>query len=123
MKTIKTLKEALKLNKNQLNASDVLRGSLYTSKGWQKFNISDELKDSLCSQVAEILGGRSNTKELVYLTLKFRSVSHWGLDRILITERKNPKDKRKKIISINYCAGQDYAQECNEIRTAIKKMY
>jgi hypothetical protein len=123
MKTLKTLKQAIKLSSYQLTANDILRGSLYTSKGWEKFNICDNLKDSLASQISDILGGHSKTKELVYLALKFRDVSHWGLDRIQINERKNHKDKRKKIISVNYCAGQDYVQECNEIRTYIKNLY
>lgn len=123
MKTLKTLKQALKLNKAKLTASQILNGNLYTSKGWEKFKVSNELKELLALQVSEILGGRKNTKELVFLALKYRAVSHWGLERIIIQERRDPKDKRRKKIYINYYAGQDYVYECNEIRTAIKKMY
>ncbi len=120
MKTIKTLKQALKLSKTQLTASNVLNGNIYTVKGWEKFKISEDLKKSLALQISEVLGGREVTKNKVYNNLRFGGVSHWGLDRILITKRRLSTDKRKFKICVNYCAGQDYVAECNEIRTDLK---
>ena len=120
MKTIKTLKQALKLSKTQLKASDILNGNIYTSKGWESFKVSDDLLDSFALQISDLLGGRAITKNKVYNNLRFGSVSHWGLDRILITKRRLSTDKRKFKICVNYCAGQDYVAECNEIRTDLK---
>lgn len=120
MKTIKTLNEALNLHKGQLTADKLLSGRLYTTKGFESFKLSNELKKEVSLKVSEILGGRSNTKERIKNNLYYNYSYHWGLDRLLITKRKNPKDKRKNIINISYCAGQDYTSELRQIRNHLK---
>lgn len=122
MKTLKSLAQAVKLNKGQLTATQILNGNIYTSKGWERFKVTDELKENVSLQVVELLGGQSKTKERVFNTIKYGGVSHWGLDRMLIDTRVNHLDRRKKNIVISYCAGQDYPTECNTIRTALKNL-
>lgn len=120
MKNLNTLSQALNLSTTQLTVENILNGNLYTSKGWERFNVTDKLLENVAEQTSEILGGRASTKNRVFRTLRYGSVNHWGLRRIIISKRKNPADKRKHIINMSYCAGQDYIWECNQIRTDLK---
>ena len=122
MKTLNSLNQAFLLSANnaQINAETILNGNLYTSKGWEKFNVSDQLLNSTALLVAETLGGRQATKNRVERSLSYGNVSHWGLRRLIFEKRKNQNDKRKHTISLSYCAGQDYGSELNEIRTQLK---
>ena len=122
MKTLKSLAQAIKLNKGQLTATQILNGNIYTVKGWERFNVTDELRENVAQQIVEILGGQYKTKNRVFNAIKYGGVSHWGLDRMLIDTRVNYQDKRKKDIVISYCAGQDYPYECNVIRTDLKNL-
>lgn len=109
MRTIKTIKQAQKIEQNQLNVQKLLNGRLYTSEGWQSFKISDELREEIAEKVSELLGGRKVTREAIYHTLKSERPQHWGLSRIHI------KGER-----FSYCAGQDYPAELAAIRKALK---
>lgn len=123
MKTIKSLVHAKKIvgNNVQLNAQDLINRSLYVpKKGWTKFKLSDDCKLELANHVSLILGGRNTTKTRVFNNILFNKPQHWGLQRIIINRRTNQQDKRKKILYVDYCAGQDYTWETNEIRTALK---
>jgi hypothetical protein len=121
MKTLKTLNQAFLLSSNnsQITAETILNGNLYTSKGWEKFNVSHDLLKSTALLIAETLGGWQSTKNSVERSLSYGSVSHWGLRRLIFSKRKQ-NDKRKNTISLSYCAGQDYVYELNQIRTDLK---
>ncbi len=122
MQTLKSIKHALQLSKTQLTAQNLLRGTIRTANGYENFKLSTELKEELTKSIVLVLGGREKTKEQVYNVVKFRKPQHWGLSRIIISFRKDAKDKRKKIVSVSYCAGQDEITELNQIRTELKKM-
>lgn len=120
MKTLKSLKQAKNISKNQLNAQDLINGQIYTSKGWESFKLSDNFKKELASLISETLGGWQNTKTRVFNAIYYGKPQHWGLSRLIVSKYKNYKDKRKNIYCIEYCAGQDYTYELNLIRTALK---
>lgn len=122
MKTLKSIKQALKIDKGQLTAQRIINGNIKTSKGWETFKLSEEIEEEIAQLVSITLGGRGKTQSQVFNAVSRRSPQHWGLSRIIFTNRPNPKDKRKNILSCSYAAGQDYPSELNEIRTAIKKM-
>lgn len=123
MRTLKTLKQALRLqNDGRLTAQDLLRGQLYTTRGWEYFKLDSQFKEELARAVSNALGGHNKTKEKVYNLIRWGSPSHWGLARVMITRRKDPKDKRRKLIRVDYCAGQDYIFDLNEIRKDLRNM-
>lgn len=109
MRTIKTIKQAQKIEQGQLTIQKLLNGRLYTSEGWQSFKVAPELREEIAQKVSELLGGRKTTKEAVYHTLKNERPQHWGLSRIHIEGER-----------LSYCAGQDYPAELAEIRKALK---
>lgn len=120
MRTLKSLNQAYKLSKNQLTAQNLINGQIYTSRGWETFNLTDDFKLFLARSISELLGGWGSTRNAVFNSIYYGCPQHWGLSRILIEKYKNHKDKRKNVISLNYCAGQDYTWELNTIRQALK---
>jgi hypothetical protein len=120
MKTLKTLKQALKVNKGQLTARDLLNSEIYTAKGWKTFKISADLKKDIVNNVVEILGGHNKTKESIKYNLLNTNINHWGLNRIIIEEKTLQSDKRKKVVSFRYIEGQNYEHELNQIRKYLK---
>ena len=79
-----------------------------------KIKLTDELKEQICDQVSELLGGHHSTRVKVYNNLMSNTPQHWGLDRILVEQYGKSPAKLK------YCAGQHYSEELNTIRTFLK---
>jgi hypothetical protein len=116
MKTIKTLKQALKLVRNQVTAQQLLNGRINTtSKGWTDVKITEELKNNIVEQLVEIIGGHRKTKEAIENALKFRNVQHWALSRMIVEDYGNGAN-------IRYCTGQDQPTEMQQTRNYIKNV-
>lgn len=116
MRTIKTLNQAFKLSKGQLTAQQLINGQLYTSKGWESFNIDFDLKKLIARNVSELLGGREATKNAILNTLTYGTPpQHWGLDRVIVVKRKNPRDKRKNYIFLLIVQGKIIQPNYNKL--------
>lgn len=115
METVNKYTELLKIcGDRQINAQDFINGRLYTkSEGWAYVEISEDLRDQFASEVSDLLGGWTKTKEAIRYTLVNGRPQHWGLGRILL---ENYSGK----IGWSYCAGQDYAYETQQIRNNLK---
>jgi len=117
MRTIKNLAQAAKVCTSQLTAQEIINSCIYTKKGWESVNITDECLEELAANVSEIFGGRQKTKERVKLAIIYRTPQHWGLSRTII-QLKDGKNAR-----VNYITGQDFTWESNTIRTYLKNLY
>lgn len=122
---METITEAKKLFSNlndllncvdyELTAQQLINKRVYLKgEGWSDIELTTELKDYICSEIVEILGGRQTTKQSIKNTLLYSTPQHWGLDRIHV-DRYNDG-----FININYCAGQDYPIEIKTIRKFLK---
>lgn len=122
---METITEAKKLFSNlndllncvdyQLTAQQLINKRVYLKgEGWVNIELSAELKDFICSEIAETLGGRQTTKQSIKNTLLYSTPQHWGLDRIHV-DRYNDN-----FIKISYCAGQEHKLETNIIRKFLK---
>ncbi len=96
----------------QLTLQNIISQRAYHKKaGWIKIN--DLMTYEVAQEIADLLGGRTKTKDTVRRVLLRYSTSlrHWGLDRIIY----DGKHKR-----FQYIAGQSYPDEIREIRNYIK---
>jgi hypothetical protein len=107
-----TLREILENAKFQVTAQDLVNGNVYTSKGWEKFNIEDSAE--IFYLISETLGGHKKTKDAIKWSL-YKKPQHWGLSRVLF-------DIRNGKIFCSYCAGQDYTTETQIIRNYLKNI-
>lgn len=123
MITIKSIEHAKKIvgQDVQLNMQMLINRRLYTKqKNWFSVKLSENCLLEVANHVSTILGGRSTTKTKVFNSVYYGRPQHWGLERIIVSRRKDDKDKRRKKIYISYCAGQDHTWELNTIRNDIK---
>ena len=110
-KTIEQLNKAIVKNNGQLNLDILLTQRANFGKGWEYFNISDEVKREVVSYIVNnILGGWKIHRPRIEYILNNTPLSHWGLQRFLFSNGR-----------WSYCAGQDYAYELRQIREYIRK--
>ena len=110
-KSIEQLNKAIEKANGQLTFEMLLNQRAYFGKGWEYFNISDEVKRETISLVIdEVLGGWKKHKDTMNYVLNNVPLSHWGLQRILYSNNR-----------WSYCAGQDYSSELKSIREYIRK--
>lgn len=116
MKTFNTYAEILEATKgHQVTAQELINGRTYVNdEGWQTITLTADLKEKLCNDIADTLGGGKDTKMQVKRQLLFSTPQHWGLSRIFL-EQYNGNEP-----FVSYCAGQDYPSEVKTIRNAIK---
>lgn len=115
MITFKTLEQVKRRVNQQATVQQLLNERMNVSgQGWVKIKLTDELKEQICDQVSELLGGHHSTRVKVYNNLMSNTPQHWGLDRILVEQYGKSPAKLK------YCAGQHYSEELNTIRTFLK---
>lgn len=116
MKTFNTYAEILAATKgHQVTAQELINGrTRIEPEGWQSIELTTELKEKLCNDISECLGGWQATKKQVKNSLMFSRPQHWGLSRIFL-EQYNGNEP-----FLSYCAGQDYPSEIKTIRNAIK---
>lgn len=114
-KTFSSYAEILEATKgHQVTAQELTNGrTRFENEGWQSIELAPELREKLCSDIANCLGGRSAKKQQVKRSLMWSRPQHWGLSRIFI----NHYDGN---YFLSYCAGQDHPSECRTIRNAIK---
>lgn len=114
-KLFSNLNELLNCVDYQLTAQQLINKRVcLKGEGWANIELTTELKDYICNQIAETLGGRQATKQNVKNTLLYSTPQHWGLNRIFINKYGDD------FIKISYCAGQDYTAETNTIRKFLK---
>lgn len=103
--------ENLAKNTIELTLENILHKRAYhKTAGW--ISINDLMTEDLADEISQLLGGINTTKQGVFNSLLYhRTVSHWGLRRIIWCKHT----KRFK-----YVAGQDYTYELSEIRKALK---
>jgi hypothetical protein len=99
----------------QVTAQQLINKRMYLNGiGWADIELTTELKELICNQIAETLGGRNATKISVKNSLMYGTPQHWGLNRVLLEKY----DERPAVFK--YCAGQDYTAETNAIRKFLK---
>jgi hypothetical protein len=114
-KLFSNLNDLLNCVDYQLTAQQLINKRVYLKgEGWSNIELTTELKDYICSQIVEILGGRQATKQSIKNTLLYSTPQHWGLDRIHVDRYSD------NFIKISYCAGQDHTLETNTIRKFLK---
>jgi len=120
MKTFKNLNEVFAAaNPHQVTAQELLNGRTYLEgKGWTNVKISDELRESIISTIAETAGGREQTKVKTYRTLRSSNPQHWAIARFLLSSYKQV---RNGDAYFSYCAGQDQVWEMRELRKHLSK--
>lgn len=112
---VNSYEEILKLSKEQFTAQDFLDRQVFTEKkGWVKLEYSSEMRENFSIEISELLGGWEKTKNCIYSFLRYNRVNHWGLQRIMLTERSEG-------FGWHYCSGQDYPSEIKTIRNFLKK--
>lgn len=110
-KTIEQLNKAIEKANGQLTFEMLLNQRAPLGKGWEYFNISDEVKREIVSHVVNnILGGWKVHRPRIEYILNNTPLSHWGLQRILFRNGR-----------WSYYAGQDYTSELRQIREYIRK--
>lgn len=109
--SIEQLNKAVEKANGQLTFEMLLNQRAPFGKGWKYFNISDEVKREVISNIVNnILGGWKIHRSRIEYILNNVPLSHWGLQRILYYNGR-----------WSYCAGQDYSSELRQIREYIKK--
>lgn len=100
----------------QLTAQEILNGRYHHNKrGWVKTNLREKEFEKAVEMIAFALGGRKQNQLRAVLS-RVSPPQHWGLSRILFVTRSG------KLIA-EYCAGQDFSWETNEIRKALYKLW
>ena len=92
----------------QLTANKILNGRAYGPNGWEDLKIASELRNRICLELCDVIGGRK--KDLVHTRLYYAHVYHWALDRLILNKRLD------NTFYWSYCAGQDYPRELGELR-------
>jgi|SRR6478609_1518490 len=120
MRTFKNLNEVFEATKpHQVTAQELLNGRTYLEgKGWTNVKISDELRESIISTIAETAGGRAQTKVRTYNTLRFSKPQHWAIARFLLSSYKQVRNGEAYF---SYCAGQDQVWEMRQLRNHLTK--
>lgn len=109
MKTI-TEKNAAKLVQ-QFNAENLNHHrAAITGEGWQDIKICPKFLELSVKQISDLLGGKTETRDRIKHNLKNVKLNHWGLQRFIWNGKR-----------WNYCAGQSYTEEINDIRNFLKK--
>jgi hypothetical protein len=118
MKTFKNLNQLFDAcDPHQVTAQEVLNGRLYLkNKGWSNVKISDELRESVISTIAESCGGRQQTKIRTYSSLRFERPQHWAIARFLLQRYDHTPEAKERGAFFSYCAGQDQVWEMRELR-------
>lgn len=99
---------------NQTSMQKVLNNRAYIKGiGWGEVQFSYEIKKLLIDKAVNVIGGRNSLK--VRRFLNNGTYQHWALDRLFITCYNN-------VINVDYCAGQDYVWELNNLRQYIYKV-
>jgi|SRR6056297_3842200 len=108
MKTKRNYKsiESLKGKVRQLNLYHLISCNIpHIDAGW--ININNLLTNNHINQIADLLGGRTSTKQHIKTVLKNQTFSAWYLERIIYSFDRN---------KFEYVAAQDYPYELKEIR-------
>jgi glutathionyl-hydroquinone reductase len=96
---------------NQTSIYNVLNNRAYVKGiGHTTVMFSKEIKDILLKLTVEVIGGNKSTS--VRRFLANGQYRHYTLERMFIECYDN-------IISVNYCAGQDYRAEMQDLRRFI----
>ena len=120
MRTFKNLNEVFEAAKpHQVTAQELLNGRTYLDvNGWTEIKISEKLKETIISTIAENAGGRENTKIKTYRTLRMERPQHWAIERFLLSRYPQVKNGNAYL---SYCAGQDQTWEMRELRKHLAK--
>ena len=120
MKTalLKSYKHANKYKSkgHQLTVQNLLNGRISGGKNktWVKVRLTDEFREQLIEDLINVAGGHAATRERMKSVLTYGRPQHWALGRMIISDYGNgPK--------MNYCAGQDYPSELNQLRRELTK--
>ena len=112
----KTLRGLINQAQNQIvTLQNVLEGTiLLRGRGWCKFELSFEAKETFAQMGALTLGGRKETRQRIARIITYNSITQtFGIYRRLWAQ-KNTFCKGK--IEVTYCVGQDYISERATIR-------
>lgn len=114
MKTTISTQTELKqfLTDNQTSIYNVLNNRAHVKGiGHTAVKFSEELKGEIFRATVETIGGRNALKVRRFLN-NGRHLKHFALERLFVECREGK-------ISVNYCAGQDYPGELQDLRRYI----
>lgn len=95
----------------QTSAQELLNGRIHhNDHGWIDCTITLELHEQIAEQVAEIAGGRKDTRARSRFALMHERPQHWALRRMFVEKYGD------KPAIMHYCAGQDYTYEMGQLR-------
>jgi hypothetical protein len=113
MKKLKITKENVHNHVDQFNLHNLVHNRVpLKDKGWTDISIDEDFFNESINDIAELVGGRAKTKEIVRFNLRNKPVSNWFTNRIVLT----PKNVW------TYIVGQDYTAEMKEIRKQLKQL-
>lgn len=101
---------------HQVTAQELLNGRTQIKGHWGPIELTSELRKEICSKLADIFGGRAQTKTRVFNTLLHERRQNWGLSRVFL--EKYPRHNIGAHLS--YCAGQDMPSEIRQIRKELQ---
>ena len=118
---INSYEKAFEMCGTQVTAQGLLNGKMYIKdKGHSDITLTEAFRRTLIERIVSLLGGHDKTKRRVKSVLTYGSFQHWGLDRFHVDKINYIKDEPAKY-ELNYCAGQDYPEEINNIRKELAK--
>lgn len=100
---ITSIKQITDVNPN-VSAYEIVNNKLYAKNKTIYVSFHPTLKEKLCTQIANSLGGYAKTKQIVALNLKSKFINDFRLKRIkltngqwLYTEQSNRNEELKSI--------------------------
>ena len=107
MKKLKITKANVHKNVDQFNLHNLVHNRVHLKeKGWTDISIDEDFFNESVTDIADLVGGRTKTKEIARFNLRNKPVSNWFTNRIVLTPNN----------VWTYIGGQDYTAEMKEIR-------
>lgn len=97
----------------QFTLENLTTGRACVDGCWDSVDIDDSFADAY-NNIAELLGGRAETKKKIAYILRNNPISDWFANRIVFCRHTNRWE---------YTAGQDYPSEIRNIRQTLLKRY
>lgn len=115
VRTFNTLEDIFEATKgSQFTAQQFINRRANIDGVWQDFEVSNDLRLKVGREIADLYGGREQSRWSIQVSINSCRPQHWGLSRTIL-EKYGDSPAR-----FSYCAGQDYRYELSEIRKALK---
>lgn len=99
---------------DSISLYEMLDGRFY--RNWQKFEVTDELRDHLLNLFASAIWSKPKTH-----TWKLERIENCGILRRVMINKRRDRKTGKIYYYASYCAGQDYPSEIRFIQRLANK--